>query len=108
MAELRITRFYDATIAATGPTDLYTVPVGRRIIVKRVTLMNTVAFTSDVWIGTDVAGKLHVWHVDVAGSANGQFDFPTWLILNAGEKIRWWQQFGITVNLLVGGTSHYI
>lgn len=108
MAELRITQFYDATIAATGPTDLYTVPAGRRIIVKRVTLLNTVPFTSNVWIGTDVAGKLHEWAVDVAGSSGGQFDWPTWIILNPGEKVRWWEQFGITVNLLVGGTSHFI
>jgi hypothetical protein len=103
MAELRITQFYAANIASLAYIDVYTVPVGRRIIVKSVQLRNQYTGSNGVWIAL---GTTALYYVSLPG--NGSLEIRPWWVITEGQTLKIKVGNAAGVGVLISGASHYI
>jgi hypothetical protein len=83
---------------AAGATTLYTVPTGKRTIVKSVRMINGGAAAARVVLSRNgTGGVLGYWiaHLAAANAAGEDIELATWVVMNAGE----------TLKLIAGGTT---
>ncbi len=87
MAAIRATQFYLGVPPVTGGVDTwtiaYTVPTGKRIILKNVELDNESAASKVCAIRVD--GSVRVFTQTVANGVSASFDL--YLVLNAGQTM---------------------
>ena len=80
-----------ALTIGTGGTTLYTVPAGKRTIVKSVVLQNLNAAAAQATIAIyNGATELAQWgvHLAAAGAAGDSNADQIWVVLNAGQRLK--------------------
>jgi hypothetical protein len=80
----------NGAIAAGGAT-LYTVPAGKRTILKSVVLQNNAAGANRIILRIDLVGGGNMsWGVTVgaAGGASESMVIDCWIVLNAGDVLK--------------------
>lgn len=85
------TRLIGQTGLTAGTTDLYTVPTGKRTIVKSILIVNADAAAKRIVLKARASGVDFCFWVFycAAVATNGEQQFlEPWTVLNAGETIR--------------------
>lgn len=110
MAELRTTQFFAANVLTVNPvkTTAYTVPTGRRIIVRSIAARNLNGSTGQTFYVL-VAGVLVFSYVLGAGSlSTGSYEWRPWLVLDEGDSLQLAVSNASGVGFVVGGSSYFI
>lgn len=74
-----------STAVGTSLVTLYTVPTGRRTILKSVAVINLNG--AAVRIVMRLAGVYQTMHLAAATAAGESQEFSCWIVLNAGDKV---------------------
>lgn len=74
-----------STSIGTSLVVLYTVPTGRRTIVKSVAVINTNGAAQRITM--KFAGVYQTMHLAAATAAGESQEFQCWIVLNAGETL---------------------
>lgn len=112
MAALRSTQFYEGQPPVVGGvttwTDVYTVPVGHRIIVKQIHSMNNTA--SAKIAGTRVKSTIVLRQVTLQAQGTAPFvdDYSLWVVLGPAEVLQVLQQVGGAINYILSGYLLFI
>lgn len=92
------TRLGAIASAAIGAHNLYTVPAGKRTIVKQLTIYNHAAAANRVVWEMTAGGTTFVLlsaTAGAAGSATETVSLPCWIVLNAGDVLTVAPQGGV-------------
>lgn len=84
------TQLGHGTAITTAGSVIYTVPAGKRAIVKSVALLNLYAGTNRVLVNFTLAAGGSVYLATTLGafaSATESIQLNTWVVLNPGDKI---------------------
>lgn len=111
-APLRSTQFYEGTPPVVGGvttwTDVYTVPVGHRIIVKNITAENHTASAKIAGTRVKTVPVLRQVSLQAQGTSPFTDSFTTWVVLTPGEVLQVLQQVGGIVEYIISGYLLYI
>jgi len=108
LAALRCTQLAAGSINTTTATTVYTVPTGKRAIIKFVTAMNTTNATRDLQMRLNSIGT--IWHMQLAayGSAGDEARVNFWVVLNAGDQLKLSTVTAGQVDYTISGSEHTI
>lgn len=104
---LKSTQFYAGNITATSMTTLYTVPVGKAVILKAITYNNQTTTISTLLIE---CGGVTIANVTVGqrGTSSGMGELDRWIVLPAGATIRGQiASAGQSVGVMLSGSLLY-
>jgi len=90
---------------ATAPATVYTVPIGRTVVVRHMHIANetSAGVTFTVSIGTDGAGKRLYHQVPLAAAAS--LDWSGFLVLAAGESLQAYASGAASVSFVASGVE---
>lgn len=108
MAALRATALYYGTVTGTSVVNLYTVPTGKRAIVKAVTVQNQSAGAGTLQLRTSTLATIWRWALQGYGTAGDHASDSFWIVLNAGETLQMQKNFTATLAVIVSGTEHTV
>lgn len=76
------------TIVTTSNSDvdLYTVPTGKRTIVRSIQVHNNNTVACQVWLSVKRSGTYRYWHLTNVGN-QGNIDLQPYQVLNDGDKL---------------------
>ncbi len=98
MATLRATQLFEGTASSGSFVTKYTVPTGKRIILRDSAFSNTTGTSTLVLLA--VNGNT-IASTTLAGSASSELSH--WIVLNAGETLDIATGGGRTVNVILSG-----
>jgi hypothetical protein len=106
VALLHASQFYLGLVTTVLPTKTlaYTVPTGKRIIVRSIAVRNNSGSvtTSAYFFTTDIL----IWSVPLAGGGNAEF--RPWLVLGPGDTLKAAVSVSSGVNFLMSGSLYDI
>lgn len=108
MADLRATQVYQGAVSGTSVTDLYTVPTGKRLIVKHVTVLEATGSSCDAQLRSSVVGTVYVWHLLAYGRAGDAAADSFWIVFDAGQKVQFKRTTSGQVAVTVSGSLHTV
>jgi hypothetical protein len=108
LAALRSTQLWKGVVSSTTVTTVYTVPAGKRAILKFVTVMNAGAATRDVQLRIGGLGTIAHWNLTAYGTGGDKATGTFWVVLNAGETIQVDLTVAGTVSMTISGSEHTI
>jgi len=108
MADLRATQAYQGTPTGTSPTTVYTVPTGKRFILKQVALQEISGVATDVQVRVGSIGTITRQHLASYGSGGDSAVLYYWLVLNAGDVIQLNRTVSGSINAQVSGSLHTV
>jgi len=88
VAALRSAQLFLGSITSTTPTTVYTVPAGKRAVIKFVTLQNTTGSAKNVQMRLSTLGTVWNWNLGAYGSGADAQQSSFWIVLNAGDYIQ--------------------
>jgi hypothetical protein len=103
MAELRIMQFYVGTMTSLTYVDLFTVPVGRRYIVKDINVRNVSGSSNGLYLAV---GTTALYYAAIPG--NGVLELKPWWVMTEGQALRAHCTVSAGFGMLVSGAHHYI
>jgi hypothetical protein len=108
MAELRIALLARGVATSASYVTVYTVPAGRRVILKNLNLRNGSGVASNVQVNTTGVADLLNYPLTAGGTIGGNASIPLWIVLNAGDTIRIAVTSGTSVSFVFSGTNHFV
>jgi hypothetical protein len=108
MAELRIAQLARGAATSSSYVTVYTVPAGRRVILKNLNLRNQSGAASNVQVNTTGVADLLAFPLTAGGTVGGNASIDMWVVLNAGDTIRIAVSSGTTVSFVFSGTNHFV
>lgn len=108
MADLRTTQLAELTISGTAITNIYTVPAGKRAILKSMNIMEVSGVGSDVQIRVGSIQTIVRTHVNAYGGAGDSAQLFFWLVLNAGETLSVKRISSGDINVVASGSVHTV
>jgi len=110
MAELRATQFFHANVSTVNPakTTAWTVPAGRRIIVRSVAMRNlSLGVTQTLYVlvgGIVVKSQI----ITPPGSSGDSVEWRPWIVVDEGETLQLTVGTAGSVGVVVSGSNHFI
>lgn len=108
MAPIRTTQFYLAVPPVVGGVDTwtiaYTVPAGKRIILKDTLISNNAGVTRTVSVRID--GSIQIFTTNLVSLGTDHRSF--WTVLNAGQTLGVFQRVGGGVSYALSGALLYV
>jgi len=109
LADLRATSVFQGAVNGTGVVDLYTVPTGKRLILKHVTVLEVSGSSADAQLRSSAAGgTIYVWHLVAYGSAGDEGSSSFWIVFNAGDKVQFKRTTSGQLLVTVSGSIHTV
>jgi hypothetical protein len=108
LAALRSTQLWKGVVTSTTPTTVYTVPTGKRAIIKLVTAMNAGSATRDLQLRIGGLGTVYHWNLTAYGTGGDKATQAFWIVLNAGETIQLDLTVAGTVSVTISGSEHTV
>lgn len=109
MADLRATSVFQGVINGTSVVDLYTVPTGKRLILKHVTALEASGSSCDAQLRSSAAGgTIYVWHLVAYGSGGDDASQSFWIVFNAGDKVQFKRTTSGQLVVTVSGSLHTV
>lgn len=108
VAALRATQLASAAINTTTPTTVYTVPTGKRAIVKQIVAQNTTGTSKDLQFRLPVLGTVLHWVLAAYGTGADRVVQNVWIVLNAGDTIKLNTVVAGLVNVVISGSEHTV
>ncbi len=108
MADLRTTRFYLGLVTGTSVTDLYTVPTGKRAIIKQVTVQEVSGSSCTAQLRLSPLGTIFTWALVAYAAADSRAVGHFWIVVNAGEKIQFARSTSGQLTVTVNGSLHTV
>lgn len=87
MALLHATPLYKGNVSSSGFVTLYTVPAGKRVVLRSVNIYNTTATITAAILGVN-SGILFNRSLAVAGAAGADTYWAGWIVLGPGDVIQ--------------------
>ena len=88
MAELRTTEFTRGVVSDTSTHDIYTVPAGKRIILKRVSLLEGSGTARTVQIRLRGVGAFLIKNIAAYPADGASVEVERWTVFNAGDVLQ--------------------
>lgn len=88
MAALRATQFASGVLTGTATTNIYTVPSGHKIIIKRITLLEVSGSACIVNVRLSSFGTWLAQALAAYGSAGSFANLSLWVVLEAGQVLQ--------------------
>lgn len=88
MAALRSAQAFIGNVTTVAPTTVYTVPAGKRFVLKHVTVQNTTGLSKNVQLRLGGIGTIYNWQLTAYGSGGDRAASNFWIVLNAGDTIQ--------------------
>lgn len=108
LAELRAAQLYQGTVSVVGPTTIYTVPAGKRVILKYVALQNQTGLSVTVQLRLPNANTIWAIPLTAYGTATDREKQGFWIVLNPGDTIAIGLSAARTVAVSISGSVHSI
>lgn len=108
LAALRASQLWKGTVTTAVPTTVYTVPAGKRAILKFVTAQNVGAATRDVQLRVLGPGTIFHWSLTGYGTGGDKATGTFWLVLSAGDQVQVNLNLAGTVTMTISGSEHSI
>lgn len=108
LAALRALQLFLGAVSATTPTTVYTVPAGKRTIVKSVTVQNTTGASKDVQLRVSGTGTIYHWNLTAYGTAGDRAVQNFWIVLNPGDVLQFQVSVTGQIDVSVSGSLHTI
>jgi hypothetical protein len=96
---LHSTQFVSTPLSGAGPGTLYTVPAGNRAVVKAVNLASNAS--TGKFFSLNVDGAVLLFSLTLGALAT--FQWNGWVVLNAGETLKWSGASGGSYHINIGG-----
>lgn len=108
MADLRATQFAAGAITGTAVTNVYTVPVGKRIILKSIQLQEASGIATDVQIRLSGLGTIRLMKLTAYNSAGSTLENTVWIVFNAGQTIQLARVSAGTIGYVLSGSLLFV
>lgn len=108
MADLRATPVYSGTVTSATPTTVYTVPTGKRLILKNVTGQNQGSTSADLQLRVVGPNTIYVWSLTGYPTSGSRFTTNFWIVLDAGGQIQLARNNATTIAVVLSGSLHSI
>lgn len=104
MATLRATQFGSGLISGTSVINIYTVPTGKKAIVKNLVLTNVSASSCDVNVRVGAFGTWFTQHLAAYGFAGASVSLSLWAVFNAGDVLQLQRGNAGQITFIMGGS----
>lgn len=108
MADLRATQFFSGVVNGTSVVTLYTVPTGKRAIIKHVTVLEVSGSSADAQLRLGSFGTIYHWVLAAYSSAGDEGSSSFWIVINAGETIQFKRTTSGQLTVTVSGSLHTV
>lgn len=108
IAALRSQQAFLGSITGTAVTTVYTVPAGKRFIIKFVSVQNTSGSAVDFQLRLSTLGTVWHWNLAAYGSGGDRATQNLWVVLNPGDTIAFKNSVSVQVDVTVSGSLHTI
>ncbi len=88
MAALRSFPIFSGVVSGTSVVDLYTVPTGKLLILKFVTVQEVSGSSCDAQLRLSTFGAFFVWNLLAYGTAGSRAVGDFWVAIAAGVKLQ--------------------
>lgn len=99
---------YSGIVSGTSVHDLYTVPSGKRLILKFVTVQEVTGSSCDAQLRLGSFGTIFVWNLLAYGSAGSRGVGSFWIVLPPGEVVQFKRTTSGDITVTVSGSLHTI
>ena len=109
LADLRATQGWVGAVTGTGTVVAYTVPAGKRFILKSVSVQHTSAGSVNIQMRLAGLGTFFNWVLGAYQSGSDRTTTTFWIVLNPGDVLTFNNlTTGHTVIVTVSGSLHTI
>lgn len=108
IAALRANQLWKGTVTTAVATTVYTVPAGKRTILKFVTVLNVGAATRDVQLRVVGPGTIYHWSLTSYSTGGDRATGTFWIVLSAGDQVQVNLNLAGTVTMTISGSEHSI
>jgi hypothetical protein len=108
MADLRSTPIFSGVVSSGAVRTLYTVPAGKRLIIKHVTALEVSGSSCDAQLRTAATGTIWVWHLTAYGTGTDKGVGSFWIVLGPGEVVQFNRTTAGQLTVTVSGSLHTI
>jgi hypothetical protein len=108
VAELRVHRLFSGRKSTVALQDVYTVPAGKRAILKSINGFNVTGTGNRLWVSKHGNPYLQLLVLGAAGTDAGSVDKIVWIVLEPGETLSLENANATAIDVVLSGTEHFI
>jgi hypothetical protein len=108
VAELHVASLYQGRVTSPTFVTVYTVPTGRRVVLRMVNVRNHANAAANAYL--DVDGSLDVMFrvLTASGTTGCESQWNGWIVLNAAQTIKAASSQSGGVDFIVSGSSYTV
>lgn len=108
MADLRATQIFNGFFSDSSTHNVYTVPTGKRLILKHVTVLEGSGSSCDAQIRETSQGTFFHWNLLAYGSAGDEASSSFWIVFGPGSIIQVKRSNTGVLGWTISGSLHTI